>query len=319
VEGIVPGDDYRVSVGDQSAVVTPGFDGADVGTLTLVDEDDAAVKVTVKDPDRFTHIFGSDSQDPYWNFNHDLMTLIDDGRKYEVELAFTNSSATGRLSNLSYTIVPETGMNWERDGVYYVPVDPNGTGGLSTTTVPNPLRPEFGFRIPIRVFSTAAITFPPGEEYVILKLNITIDADELEEPLEDSVDFRFYRNALTFNVTCTSNTEINGMVIVPGGKSYFFKVSGDSSSTPFAESLRFPRSGAGDKDYLLMMFLPNSSSSASSYSIGVNTAAPSALSPDSEGPSNDTEDTAASLNENSTVIGRLSGGDVDYYRIKLVQ
>jgi len=282
-ENIIAGDDYTVTIDDYEFIVTPNTDGDNVGTLTLTSG------VNIK-----TSIV------PQLSNTTDMMRLYS-GESYNLIIKFTNVGDTiSKAMSYWLTLPPELEI----------------TGNTNS---------------PSRLTSGNLQTFMPGDTQ---NVNVTILCGQISEEFEfkdiiietkdvegkewtDSVSLKINREWVTFNMR--SNLAINGVVIVPNGKAYYFKTSVGSSGLYSAE-IAVPKKH--QKDYLVV-FSGASAATETIYSFAVDRV-PADFSdylivdPElNQYKPNGTEQEAAEVDYDQEVMAYLLMNEANYYKVKI--
>jgi hypothetical protein len=139
------------------------------------------------------------------------------------------------------------------------------------------------------------------------EIQVTIRDPGTNKTWQDAISLKFNKSPLYFSIK--SDPAIQGVLIAPDAKSYFFKTQGNSGN--YTASVRVPWS---EKDYLMVFSGVNTDTA---YTVGINTT-PSSPSPQESYEPNNTEQTATVIaTEEITQIGSsLRQGDIDYYKIR---
>jgi len=279
-ENIIAGDDYIVTIDNYEFVVTPNTDGDNVGTLTLTDGVNMKTSIV--------------PQSPYT----DMMRLYS-GESYNLTIKFTNVGNT-----------PSTAMSyWLRS--------PPGLKIIGNTNSPSLLT------------SGNLKTFMPGDTQ---NVNITILCESISEEFEfkdiiietqdvngkkwtDSVSLKINREWVTFNVR--SDRAINGVVIVPNGKAYYFQTAAGTGGL-FLAKIVVPKKYR--KDYLVV-FSGASAATETMYSFAVDRV-PAANFSDyliinlNQYRPNGTEGQAAAISYDQEVMAYLLKDEANYYKVR---
>jgi hypothetical protein len=281
-ENIIAGDDYKVTIDGYEFTVTPHTDGDNVGVLTLTGG------VNIK-----TSIVPQSS-------SVDMMRLLS-GESYDVAIKFTNIGETVSRA-MSYQL-----------------------------TLPSELEITANANSPSRLTTGDLQSFMPGqtrEVNITIRCgtiskdfefkNITVDTVDFygEKTWTDSVSLKINRESVTFYVR--SNLAINGVVIVPNGKTYHFRTSGGSGI--YSADIAVPRY---PKDYLVV-FSGASADTEAKYSFAmdrvpaVNFNDYSITALNKYWP-NGTEEEASAVDYNQEVMAYLMMNEANYYRVSFIK
>ena len=274
-DNIIAGDDYIVTIEDQEFTVTPNTDGDNVGTLTLTQG------VNIKTSIRSTS---------------DMMRFYS-GESYNLTISFTN------ISNVN-----STAMGYK-------------------FTLPSGIEITANSNSPTRLTAGDLQSFTPGRTQDV---NITVRCGSVTDDFEfkdiiidtedfygkkwtDSVSVRVNREKAVFNIR--SNLAINGVIIVPNGKAYYFRTSGSGNS--FSSSVTVPKY----KNDYLVAFSGASATTEPKYSFAVDRIP--ALNFNDFGITdlnkywpNGTEGQAKLINYNQEVIAYLLMNEANYYKVR---
>ena len=278
-ENIIAGDDYKVTIDGYEFTVTPNTDGDNVGTLTLTNG------VNMK-----TSIAPQSS-------SVDLMRLFS-GKSYDVTIKFTNNSEFSSKAMEYEFILPSSGI----DIIKNLDSPTRLTKGDLQTFMPGQTREV---RITVLCGSIS-------EEFEFKE--IVIKTEDLDnKKWEDSVSLKINKESVTFNVR--SNLAINGVVIVPNGKTYHFKTS--KNGDLFSADITVPKYM---KDYLIV-FSGASANTEAKYSFAVDNIPADnfndygILELRKYWP-NGTEGEAKTVNPDQEVMAYLERNEANYYRVK---
>jgi len=283
--GIIAGDDYFVTIDDYKFTVTPQTDGEDVGTLTLTKG------VNIKT-----------SIEPKSAGSVDLMRLYS-GESYNLTLKFTNvGEQVSTAMEYRLTLPPEIKITKIGDSTTRL------DGGDLQSIMPGITR---SVDITIKCESIS-------EDYEFKKIVINTE-DFYGKTWNDSVSLRVNRERVTFNIR--SNLAINGVIIVPNGKAYYFRTASSwNSNGVYSADITVPRYL---KDYLVV-FSGASADSEAKYSFvagnipGTDFANYPLTGPDGLNKywPNGTEGGAAVVRHNQEVRAYLMMNQANYYRVK---
>jgi len=225
---IIAGDDYKVIIDNYEFIVTPNTDGDNVGTLTLTDG------VNIK-----TSIVPQSS-------SVDLMRLYS-GKSYDLTIKFTNIGEDV-CAAMSYQLVLPSGIKVTGN---------KDSPSLLTSGNLKSIMPGVTKNVDITVECGPII-----EDYEFKEIVInTVDLDN--KTWEDSVSLKINKESVTFKIR--SNSAINGVVIVPNGKTYFFKTDGGWWSGVYSADVTVPKYL---KEYLIV-FSGASADTEATYSFAV--------------------------------------------------
>jgi hypothetical protein len=151
--------------------------------------------------------------------------------------------------------------------------------------------------------------------YEDIAIGIRITSDILKKTWNDSVSIRYNRERIPFRIV--SETPVQGIIKVPGGKTHHFKT--ESSASGYDHTIYLPWSR---EDYFVI-FAGADASTEARYSLGINTAP----SRDFVGfrdfnryegdAGNNDEEHAYKIESNDSIMAYLHMTDIDYYRINL--
>jgi len=279
VDGIIAGDEYDVIIGNDTARIKPNTDGEDIGSITLINGNGLNFKATVQS-------------------STDLMKLFTN-QDNNINIIVTNTgSVTARYSG--YTISTPDGLTITGD-----------TSGFLGT-----IDPGRTYTIPLAVHCSRI-----PDEFEFKKIGIIIK-DNTGGNLEwdDSVSLKFNRDDISIKIRAMgkqgSEGNINGIVIVPGGKAYHFSAAGSSGDQPIT-AVRIPKYAG--KDYLIA-FSGASIGSESAFSFRIDDDPDTIASNFNPGFDelyfmHDTEDKAKRINGDSQIMSFLGANDVIYFKI----
>jgi len=274
-ENIIAGDDYIVTIENQEFTVTPNTDGDNVGTLTLTQG--VNIKTSIRS-------------------SSDMMRFYS-GESYNLTISFTNIGS-----------VNSTAMGYR-------------------FTLPQGLEITANSNSPTRLTAGDLQSFTPGRTQDI---NITIKCGPVVNDFEfkdiiidtedfygkkwtDSVSVRVNREKTVFNIR--SNLAINGVIIVPNGKAYYFRTSG--SGNLFSSSVTVPKY---INDYLVV-FSGASATTEPKYSFAVDRIPASnfndfGITDLNKYWPNGTEGQAALINYKQEVIAYLLMNQANFYKVR---
>ena len=282
-DNIIAGDDYIVTIDDYEFTVTPNTDGDNVGTLTLTPGVNMKTSIVAK------------------SYSTDMMRLFS-GKSYDLTIKFTNVGDTVSTA-MSYwlTLPPELIITSNANSPSRL------TSGNLQTFMPGDTQPV---NVTIECGSIGEFEFKD----VIIEIK-TKDVNGKE--WADSVSLRINREWVTFNMR--SDKAINGVVIVPNGKAYYFKTSIGTDGLYSAERA-VPKKY--QKDYLIV-FSGASAATETMYSFAVDKVPATNFSdyliadPEmNQYRSNRTEGQAAAINYNQEVMAYLLMNEANYYKVK---
>jgi len=278
-QNIIAGDDYKVTIEGYEFTVTPNTDGDNVGTLTLTEG------VNIK-----TALVPQSS-------STDLMRLFS-GESYDLTIKFTNiGEAVSKAMEYRLTLPPGIVITKNENSPTRL------TAGDLQSFMPGQTR---DVRVTIQCGSiTDDFEFK----------DITIDTDDLDDKKwNDSVSLKVNKEKVTFNIR--SNLAINGVVIVPNGKTYHFKTSFGWGSGVYSADVTVPKYL---KDYLVV-FSGASADTEAKYSFAVDKVPATDF--DSYGLKdlrkywpNDTEVLASAINYDQEVMAYLAINEANYYKV----
>jgi len=277
-DNIIAGDDYVVIIDDHEFIVTPNTDGDNVGTLTLTNGVNMKTSIVSK------------------SYKTDMMRLFSGG-SYGLTIRFTNvSDAVSTAMEYKLKLPP----------------------GLEITSNANS---------PSRLTEGDLQSFMPGQTRdvdVTIKCgqisevfefkNINIETEDFDGKIwADSVSLKINKESVIFSIR--SNVEINGIIIVPNGKSYYFKTTG--SNKLCSADIKVPKY---PKDYLIV-FSGASANTEAKYSFAVDKEP--AINFDDYGINslktyrpNGTEQEAAEINYDKEVMAYLKINEANYYKVR---
>jgi hypothetical protein len=282
VDGVIAGDEYDVIIGNDIVRVTPNTDGDDVGTITLLDGNGLNFKTSIQ---------------PVQS-NLDMMRLFTN-QDYDVNVIITNTgSITARYSNYTMSI-------------------PDGL-----TVTGNPLNALLGTIDPGR---THTIRFtvnssPILKDSELKKIGITIKDNMSQMEWEDSVSLKFNKSEVNFKIRAMrilgSSGNINGMIIVPGGKAYHFSAAGSDTNQPIT-TVTVPKYAG--KDYLIA-FSGATIGNELAFSFRIN-GDPGIIPPDFIPNEfyfiHATENSAKVIEPDEQIMSFLGAGDIIYFKTSL--
>jgi hypothetical protein len=269
-QGIIPGDEYTVKVNNSTALVRPNTDGDDIGTITV--SQGVNFKTTIAPV----------------NGSLDMNELYG-GTSYSFYLTVKNTGTENCLA-ATYKLEGDAGLSLS---------SPTGLENVLGSVVPG------GQRTVGVAVSCAASAIP--SDRVFKKISITITDTINHRTYTDSVSLKFHKNSTPFNIR--AEHPISGILIAPGGKTYSFRNTMNSTITvPWLVD-----------DYLLV-FSGATVDTETRYSFAVG------ASPDTNYSQfldlgnyepNNTETTAPRVSGKEKVMSYLHMEDIDYYRINL--
>jgi hypothetical protein len=280
-KNIIAGDDYKITIDGYDFTVTPHTDGDNVGILTLTNG------VNIK-----TSIVPQSS-------SADMMRLFS-GKSYNLAIKFTNIGEDISTA-MEYRLTLPPGLE--------ITENTNSPTRLTTGDLQS-FMPGQTRDVDITV---RCGTISEDFEFK----NITIDTiDFYGKTWTDSVSLKINRENITFNIR--SNLAINGVVIVPNGKTYHFKTSGGSGA--YSADITVPKY---PKDYLVV-FSGASADTEAKYSFAVDKV-PAANFNDygitvlNKYWPNGTEDQASTVNYDQEVMAYLMMNQANYYRVRFTK
>ena len=197
LEDIIIGDEYTITIPEQpgvddpiSIIVTPTFDGENIGFITLNDADQN-FKVSYL-------IDGGDE----WGYHY-----ID--QSYDLTLRFTNIGIADMLS-ADYNITVPSGMSLTGDDLQNILGTVQANGGVK----------ELSFSVRVDSFD---------DDYQDFDIPITITSYDGENVWDDLLQLRFYRETMTVYVRSESD-EVQGVVLSPDTQAFPFKSNGNSGN-----------------------------------------------------------------------------------------
>jgi len=279
-DNIIAGDDYFVTIDDHEFIVTPNTDGENVGTLTLTSG------VNIK-----TSIV------PQLTYTTDMMRLFS-GQSYNLTIKFTNIGETVSTAMEYRLTLPSSGLE--------ITANTNSPTRLTVGDLQS-IEPGKTRDVNITVRCGAV-----SGEYEFK--DIVIDTEDFYgKKWTDSVSLKINNESVTFNIR--SNLAINGVIIVPNGKAYYFKTSG--SGGLFSSNVMVPKYL---KDYLVV-FSGASADTEAKYSFAVDKEP--AVNFNDYGINNlktywpnGTEQQAAEINYNQEVMAYLLMNEANYYKVR---
>jgi hypothetical protein len=202
------------------------------------------------------------------------------------------------------------------DNTYLEITDPAPNRRLGTLTPKEKGGATYRKTIPL----TVTCKLLPGDmAYKDIEIKVTINDTIVRKTWNDSVSIRYNKAKIPFQIR--SETPVQGIIKVPGGKTHHFRTS-DSSYGNCVYSIDLPWS---TNDYFVI-FSGATAATESVYSLGINVPAPGDFSAfddlgvyeDNGG--NDDEDHAVLIENKASIMAYLHGGeraDIDFYRINL--
>jgi hypothetical protein len=295
---VIAGDEYVVTVGNETARVMVSADGDDVGTITVV-RDGVNFKTTLERR--------GDSA------NQDL-TRLWPYVTYYFNIVIENTGDKDCLA-------PSYEINYDRSAISLSGTD---TSGQLRTIEPGPTNAR---KIPIEI-----ACYSVEGESENKKLDITINSALDGRSWNDSVSLKFNQEYVYLNIRSDDGLvsgAVSGIIIVPGAKAYSFTAA-QSNSKPYSDKgpyktyIRVPKyygqdyllvfSGASANDETFYAFSISSGDDgyqdAPSLSGFTDTAAGEA------GRGNASEDTATPANPEEGFRAYLHKNDVDFYKVR---
>jgi len=284
-ENIIAGDDYKVIIDNYEFTVTPNTDGDNVGTLTLTKGVNIKTSIVPK------------------SSSVDLMRIFS-GEIYDLTIKFSNI-AEDKPDNIS------TAMEFKL-------TLPNGIEITKNTNSNSPSRLTEGDLQSIMPGQTRAvdITVKCGsisEDFEFKEITINTE-DFYGKTWKDSVSLKVNKESVTFNIR--SNLAINGVVIVPNGKTYHFKTSYKNSGL-YSADIKVPKY---IKDYLIV-FSGASANTEAKYSFAVDKEPASnfndyGITSLNKYWPNGAEEQAYEINPDQEVMAYLMRNQANFYRVK---
>jgi hypothetical protein len=280
--GIVAGDEYDVTVGNETARVAVNTNGDDVGTITIV-PDGVNFKTTLERR--------GDSA------NLD-MNLLWPGFTYYFNIVIENTGNEDCLAP-TYRLDSDSGIRLTN----------TETSGRFTT-----IEPGASKKIPVEI----SCFFIDGESEN-KKINITIDSVLDKRSWEDSVSLKFNKEWVYLNIRSDDGSisdAVSGIIIVPGVKAYSFSINADTQN-PYKIHGLLPKYYA--KDYIIV-FSGASAATETFYSFSLTDSfndAPSLsdFTDITAGEENDTEADATLIDKPEAGFrAYLHKNDIDFYR-----
>ncbi|WP_461255306.1 hypothetical protein [Treponema sp. R80B11-R83G3] len=279
-ENIIAGDDYIVTIDDHEFTVTPNTDGENVGTLTLTSGVNIKTSIVPQ------------------SYSTDLMRLFS-GQPYDLTIKFTNIGETISTA-MEYRLTLPAGLEITRNtnstrlnAGDLQSIMPGKTREIDITVQCGAISEEFEFK------------------------DIVIDTEDFNgKKWTDSVSLKINKESVTFNIR--SNLAINGIIIVPNGKAYYFKTSGSSSL--YSAAVKVPKYL---KDYLIV-FSGASADTEAKYSFAVDKIpavnfADYGINSLKQYWPNGTEGEAAEIDSNQEVMAYLLMNVANYYKVKFTE
>jgi hypothetical protein len=284
VGAIIPGDTYQIDVGDQTTILTPTTDDANIGTITIADG--VNFKTSLTPPDiKF-------NEDNFWFpttlpvTDIDFTRLYADGTSYPFYIYIENTG-TEDATACTYSLTLD-------DGLTLVSGSTNGILGAV----------EHGYLKKYLPLTVSCISVQNEYEFKTIHIQIT-DAIH-NKTWNDTVSLRFNKKPVSFNIAAQS--KVNGVILAPTGKAYPFSGTNTKVVVPWSS-----------KDYLVV-FCGASANTETIYSLGID-AEPnktfSGFTDVANYEDNDTEANAYVINRQEQIMSYLHKEDFDYYRIKL--
>jgi len=200
-EDIIPGNTYEVTVGGQTAEVTPNTDGDDIGTITVTGGTGVNFKSSIE---------------PYYS-STDMMNLIANGTKTSFTIKVKNTGTVDCQAAVVYLSL-DTGLTYSLSGEY---TETNGTIAVVLGTIePGVTKSR---TISVGCDSLAA-------ESALKKIGIRITDTIGKKEWQDSVSLKFNQSPVTFNIR-SNGSSIRGVIIAPYLKAYPFSTSSSTSLT----------------------------------------------------------------------------------------
>jgi hypothetical protein len=290
VEGVIPGDTYKVEVEDEEIEFTPSGDGDNAGTITLIDDGGTNFKVS----------FTQDNS--YLVYAH---SKNESGYPVHVPIVITNTGDIDATA-ATYQLTLENGLSSSE----------SMTGILGTI--------EPGRTKEIRI-SVDCSSESMNSDYAFKTIGVQIDDPIHHKTWHDSVSVKFYRKEFDFLII-PGNRELFGIFVTPSGAyrfgnnyndGFWYDDTGREVHGTFMEFHRPLLTG----DYTLV-FCGATADTETVYSFGIeqridvlydmrhNFTDVARYEP------NDTEQTAAVITSDK-LVAYLHKGDFDYYRFRL--
>ncbi|WP_461246641.1 COG1361 family protein [Treponema sp. R6D11] len=280
VPDIISGDPYKITIDGYVFHVTPNTDGDNVGTLTLTNGVNFKASIVPK------------------SSNTDLMCLYG-GNSYDFIIKFTNVG-NDYCTAMTYTFTTPNGITITKN---------EQSPTLMTKGDIQAIKPGDTKDINITIYCESI-----SEDFEFKEIAInTVDLDN--KTWEDSVSLKINKKSVTFNIK--SNLAINGVVIVPSGKTYHFKTSRGWGASVFSAEIPVPKYM---KDYLIV-FSGASADTEAKYSFAVDKEPASDfdahLLPELNiyWP-NDTETNATPINYDQEIMAYLRMNKANYYKVR---
>jgi hypothetical protein len=280
-ENIIVGDDYKVTIEGYEFTVTPNTDGDNVGTLTLTSGVNIKTSIAPQ------------------SLSTDLMRLFS-GESYDLAIKFTNIGETV-CAAMEYRLTLPPGLE--------ITANANSpsrlTEGDVRSIMPGQTREV---NVTIRCGSIS-------EDFEFK--DIIIDTKDLDEKTwTDSVSLKVNKESVTFNVQ--SDEAINGVVIVPNGKAYHFRTSGEGGL--YSADVTVPKY---PKDYLIV-FSGASADTEAKYSFAADRVPASnfndySITALNKYWPNGSEEQASLINHDQDVMAYLRMNQANFYKIKFEQ
>jgi predicted small secreted protein len=284
VPDITPGDTYRIVLPDGPEVQLPvNNDGDHLGNLELGASDAPNFKASI------------------WpaNTKVDMMRLYArqdgeaEGEPYALKVIIENTGTAAANWNTTYAIVSaETDLS----------VTGTFAGSLAG------LSPGAKKEIPLTVKSTGPIT----EEKEKRALNVVVTDLTASERWNDPVELEFKREKRIFSMA-SSNT-VQGVVITPNAKTYFFKTAYGSEDGKYHVEFDLPYSSSN----YIIVFSGASASTEAYYSMAVGGAADTDFTGVSPKQGNN-EDNIFPVGQGETIKNYLYKGALHYYSAALAE
>jgi hypothetical protein len=279
--GIIPGDDYEITVNNQTTAVTPHIDGDNIGTITVTEGVNFKTSIRPKE----------DAID---------MTQLYSMGIYEFVLEITN---TGTEDCTAATVFFEL------------------ENGLATADGATSLYAQLGTIEPGKKknVSLNLSCSPINQEFELKNVLVEIKDNITNKTWNDSISFRFNKSPITFNIR--SDNAARGVIIAPDAKAYSFITDNywgpyDLPADDYYVDITLPWS---TKDYLIV-FSGATADTETVYAVGVNCIPDtnfSSLIDLGNYETNNNEESAALISTESKIMSYLHKNDIDYYRINV--
>jgi len=221
------------------------------------------------------------------SYSTDMMRLFSGG-SYDFTIKFTNVGKETCIA-MNYWLTPDNGLEITSNDVGYLQsIEAGKTRDVNVTIKCGQISEAFEFK------------------------NIAIKTEDFyKKTWSDSVSLKINKESVTFNVR--SDHVINGIIIVPNGKAYYFKTT--SSSGLYFADVMVPKYL---KDYLIV-FSGASADTEAIYSFAVDKIPASNFNqipdPNKYG-RNGTEGQAAAISYNQEVMAYLLMNEANYYKVR---